>query len=193
MPAKQPTIEPSTEAAEKLLWPNSIGTKPPTVEPRLIDIQSTLRSMVRSSAPANGSSIPHPGRERLPLMDRWEEGFDTWIPPLSEAVDPRAEDEREELLRLARELGAARSAAHEAELEPLKRALREAAEAAAAHAHELAELRRRLEGELAEAQAIRVALEQERGRLDARPSFAEGIAELTPKARDADPSSAAGR
>ncbi len=120
-------------------------------------------------------------------MDRWEEGFDTWTPPAGEPADTRAQNEREELLRLARELGAARDAAHRAELEPLQRALREAAEAAAAHERELAELRRRLEAELAAAQAERVALEQE------RPSFAEGIAELTSKARDADPSSTAGR
>ena len=119
-------------------------------------------------------------------MDRWEEDFDTWIPPAREAVDARAENEREELLRLARELGAARDAAYAAELEPLKRALREAVEAAASHAGELEELRRRLEAELAAAQAERVGLAQ-------RPSFAEGIAELTPKARDAGPSSAAGR
>lgn len=157
-------------------------------------------------------------------MDRWEEGFDTWIPPASEAVDTRAEDERRELLRLARELGAARDAAHEpptVELEPLKRALREAAEAVAAHGRELAELRGRLEAELAATQAerelaaaerekleereraihtverelagIRVALDQERSRLEEQPSFAEGIAELSPKARGGDPASAAGR
>ena len=119
-------------------------------------------------------------------MDRWEEGFDTWIPPAGEAVDARAADEREELLRLARRLGAARDAVYAVELEPLKRALREAVEAAAAHVRELAELRRRLEAELAAAQAERVGLER-------RPSFAEGIAELTPRARDAGPSSAAGR
>ncbi len=157
-------------------------------------------------------------------MDRWEEGFDTWIPPASEVVDTRAEDERRELLRLARELGAARDAVHEPpimELEPLKRALREAAEAVAAHGRELAELRGRLEAELAATQAerelaaaerekleereraihtverelagIRVALEQERSRLEEQPSFAEEIAELSPKARGGDPASAAGR
>jgi regulator of replication initiation timing len=116
-------------------------------------------------------------------MDRWEEGFDTWVPPASAAVDARAEDEREQLLRLARELGAARDAAHQAELEPLKQALREAVEAAAAHERELAELRRRLEAELAAAQAARIALEQE------RPSFAEGVAALTQKTREGDPAS----
>lgn len=47
MPAKQPTTEPSIEATEKLLWPNSIGTKPPTVEPNPTHIQSTLRSILR--------------------------------------------------------------------------------------------------------------------------------------------------
>jgi hypothetical protein len=151
-------------------------------------------------------------------MDRWEEGFDTWVPPASEAVDGRSEDERLELLRLARELGAARDAAREpltVELEPLKQTLRDAVEAIAAFRRGLAELRLRLEAEIDAARAERelaeaerehlderertihevekglagqrVALEEQRRQLEAReralddrPSFNEGLAELSP-------------
>jgi hypothetical protein len=123
-------------------------------------------------APVGCLHPPPGGVKDCHSMDRWEEGFDTWVPPAGEAVDARAGDERDELLRLARELGAARNAAYRAELEPLRQALREAAETVAAQARELAELRLRLE--------------QPR-------SFAEGVAELTQKARDADPAATAGR
>lgn len=154
-------------------------------------------------------------------MDRWEEGFDAWVPSADEAVDRRAEDERLELLRLARELGSARDAAREpvaVELEPLKRTLREAVEAVAAFRRGLGELGLGLEAELAATRAerelataerehlderertihevekelasLRVALEQQRLRLEAReralderPSFSEGLAELSPTSK----------
>ena len=154
-------------------------------------------------------------------MDRWEEGFDAWVPSEDGTVDTRAEDERAELLRLARELGAARDASREpvaVELEPLKQTLRMAVEAVAAHRRGLAELKRGFEAELAAARAerelaaaerehldereraihevekelagMRVALEQQRLQLEAReralderPSFSEGLAELSPTSK----------
>ncbi|HVP75590.1 MAG TPA: hypothetical protein VMS63_06175 [Gaiellaceae bacterium] len=155
-------------------------------------------------------------------MDRWEEGFDAWVPSEDGGVDTGTEDERRELLRLARELGAARNAAREpvvaVELEPLKQTLRRAIEAIAAYRNGLAELRLGLEAELAAAQAerelaaaerehlderertihdvekelasLRVALEAQRLELEAReralddrPSFSEGLAELSPASK----------
>jgi len=108
-------------------------------------------------------------------MDRWEEGFDAWTPSAEEpavpAPDAGADRERQELLRLARELAAERRAGHEpahAELEPLKRTLREAAEAVAAKGRELAELQRQIEAELAAAQAERELAVAERERLEER-------------------------
>lgn len=154
-------------------------------------------------------------------MDRWEEGFDAWVPSANEAVDTRAEDERLELLRLARELGAARDTAREpvaVELEPLKQALREAIETVARFRRGLGELRRGLEDEIAATRAerelavaerehlderertihdvekelagLRVALDEQRRQLgareralDDRPSFSEGLAELSPTSK----------
>ncbi|HXY81730.1 MAG TPA: hypothetical protein VEH55_10210 [Gaiellaceae bacterium] len=154
-------------------------------------------------------------------MDRWEEGFDAWVPSKDGADESKSDDERRELLRLARDLGAARDAAREpvaVELEPLKRMLRQAVEAVAAHRRGLAELRRGFEAELAAARAerelaaaerehlderertihevekelagMRVALEEQRQRLEAReralderPSFSEGLAELSPTSK----------
>jgi hypothetical protein len=96
-------------------------------------------------------------------VDRWETEFDAWMPEPAVA----------ELQRLARELGAARNeviARAEAELAPLRRALRESVEAAAAYANE--------------ARAERDKLATERARLTgAETDFAAGIAELSPAAR----------
>jgi chromosome segregation ATPase len=83
-------------------------------------------------------------------MDRWEEGFDTWTPRGNEvpSEDTDTDVDREELLRLARELGARRQADHgqaNDEVERLKQSLRERAEAVAARERELEELRRKLE------------------------------------------------
>jgi hypothetical protein len=83
-------------------------------------------------------------------IDRWEDGFDTWTPrgDAGGREDTDADLDREELLRLARELAAQRQAdqghAHD-ELDQLKRSLRERAEAVAARELELEELRRKLE------------------------------------------------
>ena len=82
-------------------------------------------------------------------MDSWEEGFDSWTPSRPDSRDETGTDlDREELLRLARELAERRQTpqAHgDAELEQLKQSLRERAEAIAARERELAELQRRLE------------------------------------------------
>jgi DNA repair exonuclease SbcCD ATPase subunit len=86
-------------------------------------------------------------------MDRWEEGFDTWTPPPAakpaDAADKTGTDlDREELLRLARELADRRreeQSAAQAELEQLKQSLRERAEAVATRERELDRLQRQLE------------------------------------------------
>ncbi len=100
-------------------------------------------------------------------MKRWETEFDAWEP----------EPAVVELQRHARELGAARNeviARAEAELEQLRRALRESVEAAAAYANE--------------ARAERDRLAAERARLTgAGIDFAAGIAELSPSARLGEP------
>src|SRR5205823_2594791 len=84
-------------------------------------------------------------------MDSWEEGFDGWTPrPESTAgagADTGTDLDREELLRLARELAARRHGEQEqarVELEELKRVLRERAEAVAARERELEQLQQRL-------------------------------------------------
>ena len=88
-------------------------------------------------------------------MDGWEKGFDGWTPRPPEggasgpAADTGTDLDREELLRLARELAARRHGEHEqarVELEELKRHLRERAEAVAARERELEQVRQRLEG-----------------------------------------------
>jgi hypothetical protein len=86
------------------------------------------------------------------MSERWEEGFDRWTPRAGDAGDAGDDTgvdlEREELLRLARELAEQRHAEHErarAELEQLKQALRERAESIGARERELAERERRLD------------------------------------------------
>src|SRR5204862_7559868 len=83
------------------------------------------------------------------MSERWEEGFDRWTPRAGDAGDDTGVDlEREELLRLARELAEQRHAEHErarAELEQLKQALRERAESIAERERELAARERRLD------------------------------------------------
>jgi hypothetical protein len=80
--------------------------------------------------------------------ERWEESFDTWTPRKETAEDTGTDVDREELLRLARELAAQRNAeqdqAHR-ELEQLKESLRERAEAVAERERELLALQKRLE------------------------------------------------
>src|SRR5436190_95091 len=82
-------------------------------------------------------------------MDSWEEGFDVWTPPAAqaagEATDTGTDLNRDELLRLARELAGRRLAAQAAELETRGAVLE--AEAARIAAQE-----RELETELAAAQ-----------------------------------------
>jgi hypothetical protein len=82
------------------------------------------------------------------MSERWEEGFDRWRPPpVTPSDDTGVDVEREELLRLARELAEQRHLEHErarAELEQLKHALRERAESIAARERELAERERQL-------------------------------------------------
>jgi len=82
------------------------------------------------------------------LVDRWEEGFDTWTPPRSSAAsdDTGVDLDRESLLRLARELADKRHAEHDqsrAELEELKRTLRDRAAAVAVRERELERLERK--------------------------------------------------
>src|ERR1051326_7282896 len=86
-------------------------------------------------------------------MDSWEDGFDTWTPRpgarAGEQTDTGTDLNREELLRLARELAANRQGEQEqarVELEELKRLLRERADAVAARERELEQLQKRLEG-----------------------------------------------
>jgi hypothetical protein len=77
------------------------------------------------------------------VPDSWEESFDTWS-----GEDALAEVDREQLLRLARELAERRQAERteaRAEIEQLKQALRERAELVAAHERELVERERLLE------------------------------------------------
>ena len=85
-------------------------------------------------------------------MDSWEEGFDTWTPPAgmpTDAGDETGTDlDRDELLRLARELASQRAAeqvAAHAELEALKQLLRERAEAVAVRERELDRRQQELE------------------------------------------------
>src|SRR5881397_3559519 len=80
-------------------------------------------------------------------MDSWEEGFDVWTPPAAqapgEATDTGTDLNRDELLRLARELAGRRHA----EQEHARTQLRERAAAVAVRERELEELQRRLEGQ----------------------------------------------
>jgi hypothetical protein len=83
------------------------------------------------------------------MTERWEESFDTWKP---RAGAPEGETDtdvdREELLRLARELAVQRNAEQDRarrELEQLKESLRERAEAVAERERELLALQKRLE------------------------------------------------
>jgi hypothetical protein len=85
-------------------------------------------------------------------MDSWEEGFDKWTPrtpKAAESADETGTDlDRDELLRLARELAEQRQAPvvdADSEIVQLKQSLRERAEAVAARERELTELQRRLE------------------------------------------------
>jgi chromosome segregation ATPase len=86
------------------------------------------------------------------VVDRWEDGFDSWKPPRAGSGTPEetgVDLEKESLLRLARELADQRNSEIEharAELEELKGALRERAVAVAARERELEELQRRLDG-----------------------------------------------
>lgn len=84
------------------------------------------------------------------MSEPWEEGFDTWTPqPAAGGPDePPVDVDRDELLRLARELAARRQAdQHDAraELEQLKESLRERAAAVAERERELLDLQRQLE------------------------------------------------
>ena len=83
------------------------------------------------------------------MTDRWEDAFDTWMPqPETADTDTGVDLDREELLRLARELAAQRNVEQERvhrELEQLKESLRERAAAVAERERELAELQRQLE------------------------------------------------
>src|SRR5215831_4169650 len=82
-------------------------------------------------------------------MDRWEDAFDNWTPRRDGDTEGDGPDaEREALLRLARELAEKRRATEvssDAELEELKRSLRERAEAVSARERELADIQRRLD------------------------------------------------
>src|SRR5690348_5502455 len=82
------------------------------------------------------------------MGDKWEDGFDSWTPRGGgdAGADTDVDLDREQLLRLARELAERRRAEQAAvgsELEQLKQALRERAEAIAARERELAELERK--------------------------------------------------
>jgi DNA repair exonuclease SbcCD ATPase subunit len=82
------------------------------------------------------------------MGDEWEDGFDSWTPRGTGdgTEDAGADLDREELLRLARELAARRRAEHpetDDELERLKQTLRERAEAIAARERELEALERK--------------------------------------------------
>jgi hypothetical protein len=82
-------------------------------------------------------------------IDRWEEGFDSWTPRRGgDAPDDTGVDlDRDQLLRLARELAERRRAQQndaDVELERLKQSLRERAEAISARERELAGLQKRL-------------------------------------------------
>ena len=83
------------------------------------------------------------------MSERWEESFDTWKPRADAPEGDTGTDvEREELLRLARELASQRDAEQaqaRRELEQLKEALRERAEAVAARERELVTLQKRLD------------------------------------------------
>jgi len=83
------------------------------------------------------------------MTERWEESFDTWKPRGDAPEGDTGTDvDREELLRLARELAAQRNAEQEQvrrELEQLKQSLRERSEAVAERERELLALQKRLE------------------------------------------------
>ena len=82
------------------------------------------------------------------MTERWEESFDRWTPRADAPDDTGTDVDREELLRLARELAAQRNAEQEQarrELEQLKESLRERAEAVAERERELLALQKRLE------------------------------------------------
>jgi hypothetical protein len=82
------------------------------------------------------------------MSEPWEEAFDTWKPGADAPDDIGTDVDREELLRLARELAAQRNAEHEQarrELEQLKESLRERAEAVAEREREVLALQKRLE------------------------------------------------
>jgi hypothetical protein len=82
------------------------------------------------------------------MTERWEESFDTWTPSKDAPEDTGTDVDREELLRLARELATQRNAEQEQarrELEQLKESLRERAEAVAERERELLALQKRLE------------------------------------------------
>ena len=82
------------------------------------------------------------------MTERWEESFDTWTPRADAPDDTGTDIDREELLRLARELAAQRNVEQEQarrELEQLKESLRERAEAVAERERELLALQKRLE------------------------------------------------
>src|SRR6266540_1713776 len=144
------------------------GSRSRAPTPALTAATSCTRTR-RPTAPASSSCSP-PGHPRRPPksappriaatcparhppsgacdtiagMDSWEEGFDAWTPrPQSgagETTDTGTDLDREELLRLARELAGRRHAEQEqarVELEELKRSLRERAEAVAAREREL--------------------------------------------------------
>jgi hypothetical protein len=82
------------------------------------------------------------------VTERWEDSFDTWTPRAEAPDDTGTDVDREELLRLARELATQRNAEQELarrELEQLKESLRERAEAVAERERELLALQKRLE------------------------------------------------
>ena len=82
------------------------------------------------------------------MTERWEESFDTWKPRTDAPDDTGTDIDREELLRLARELATQRNAEQDQarrELEQLKESLRERAEAVAERERELLALQKRLE------------------------------------------------
>ena len=87
------------------------------------------------------------------MSDRWEEGFDRWsprdLPPAAAGEETGTDLDRDELMRLARQLAEQRHAEQEQsrdELDRLKESLRERAAAVAERERELAELQKRLEG-----------------------------------------------
>jgi len=83
------------------------------------------------------------------MTERWEESFDTWKPRAGAPEGDTGTDvDREELLRLARELAGQRNVEQEQarrELEQLKESLRERAQAVAERERELLALQKRLE------------------------------------------------